>query len=206
MLGCDDYPALREFRYKARETMIFLGCLFDRKQEKELLSMTNLGMSNATNTFQWALIDGLNQHLVSPISIYNALPIGTYPRQFQKLILPTKNWSYHGSHNTELGCINLPFVKQYMRFCKAEQLLKQTKDKEIVVYSVYLPFLKAVQNLDSSYHVTLVVTDLPEFYDFGKTSLLRKWFRTRNNHKIVACLKRIDAFVLLSEQMKEPLA
>lgn len=185
--------------------MIFLGCLFDRMQEKELQSLSKVGISNAVNTFQWALINGLNQHMDIPVSIYNVLPVGVFPNQYKKLILPTKHWSYKGSKNIEIGCVNLPFIKQYMRFSMIKRLLKQTTDKQILIYSTYLPFLKAIQKLDSNYHITLVVTDLPEFYDLGKTFILQKWFRNWNNLKIAESLKRVDAFVLLTEKMKEPL-
>lgn len=186
--------------------MIFLSCLFERTKEKELQSLTNLGMSNAGNTFQWALIDGLNGNMDVPVSIYNALPVGTFPCQFKKLFLRTSSWSYQGSQNVEIGCINLPFIKQFMRFLKAKQLILKMKDKQILLYSTYLPFLQAVQKLDSSYHVTLVVADLPEYYDLVETSYLHKWFRKQNNRKILTALKRVDDFVLLTEQMKTPLA
>lgn len=185
--------------------MIFLGCLFNRDDETRLLKLCKNGLPNAVNTYQWTLIDGLNQNIDAPISIYNVLPVGTFPQQFKKFYLPTKKWTYCGSHNVEIGCINLPFIKQFVRFVKIKQLLYRAGDKEILIYSTYLPFLKAVQKLDSSYRVTLIVTDLPEFYDLRQVSRLHRWFRIKNNCKISAYLKRIDSFVLLTEQMKAPL-
>jgi len=51
--------------------MLLLGCLFDRKREKEILSLSRSGISNAANTFQWNLIDGINTQLDSPVNIVN---------------------------------------------------------------------------------------------------------------------------------------
>jgi len=185
--------------------MIFLGCLFNRNDEKNILENNKGGLSNAANTFQWNLIDGINEISEKPIDIVNVLPVGTYPNSYNRLFLETKDWSYGDSDNIEIGSINLPFLKQFVREKKIKRLIKKKGDKNIIIYSAYLPFLRAVRRLDKSYNISLIVTDLPEFYDLGKTSGLRKILRKANNKLIYKCLKRIDSFVLLTEQMKHPL-
>lgn len=185
--------------------MIFLGCLFDRKDEKSILDNNKGGLSNAANTFQWNLIDGINEISEKPIDIVNVLPVGTFPKNYNKLFLETKKWSYGASDNTEIGSINLPFLKQFIREKKVKNLIRKKGDKNIIIYSAYLPFLRAVRRLDKSYNISLIVTDLPEFYDLGKTSGFRKMLRKGNNKLIYKCLKRIDSFVLLTEQMRKPL-
>ena len=40
--------------------MLFLGCLFKEEDEKKILELSNSGVSNAVNTFQWNLLNGLN--------------------------------------------------------------------------------------------------------------------------------------------------
>lgn len=185
--------------------MLFLGCLFDREKEKEIMSLSNSGLMNASNTFEWNLIDGLSENLKKPVDIINVLPVGTYPKSYKKLFLKTFNWSYKGSRNTEIGCINLPFIKQFMRTVALKQAIKQKNDKNIIIYSTYLPFLKAIKNLDKSYHITLIVTDLPEYYDLAKISGVRRVLRNIYNKMVYKCLERVDDFVILTEQMKEPL-
>lgn len=184
--------------------MIFLGCLFDRTREKEYLQNSKTGLSNAANTFQWNLLEGFYQN-GRTVEILNALPVGTFPKRYKKLLLNSGPWGQNGHNNYELGCLNLPFVKQYQRYLKAKKLLKKSNDKNIVIYSAYEPFLKAAYKLDDSYNVTVIITDLPEFYDLGKTSSLKKRLRARNNKRIYKYLKRADGFVLLTEQMAEPL-
>jgi len=185
--------------------MIFLGCLFNKKNEDCYLAKSKVGLSNAANTFQWNLIDGLISETENGFKIFNILPVGIFPLQYKDLILNNISWKYENADCFEIGCVNLPFIKQYQRYKKCYKLLKNNQDKEIVVYSAYLPFLRAISKLDKSYNITLIVTDLPEFYDLGKTNLLKKYLRERNNKKIYKCMKRVNNFVLLTEQMKEPL-
>ena len=187
------------------DAMIFLGCLFERQNEKISMQRCRGGISNAVNGYQWNLIDGFNANTDKPTDIINVLPVGIWRLHYKQLILPTRRWSYEGSNNLELGCINLPFVKQHQRYKKCLRALKKSVDKNIVIYSAYLPFLKAISKLDRSFNVTLVVTDLPEFYDLGKVSALKRFLRRRNNKKVYKCMERVDKFVLLTEQMKDAL-
>lgn len=45
---------------------------------------------------------------------------------------------------------------------KQLELLTES-DKEILIYSTYLPFLRAIRKLKSDVKITLIVTDLPDF-------------------------------------------
>lgn len=183
--------------------MIFLGPLFQREQETTIISLTPSGsIQNQVNTFEWNVIEGLYENGVNDLQIINVLPVGTYPKNYKKLVLPDRKW---GENNIEVGCINLPFIKQFGRCRRIKRLVNHASQKEILIYSAYLPFLKAVYKLPRDKHVTLIVTDLPEYYDLAKTSPLKAFFRKRNNRKIYRCLERVDRYVLLTEQMKERL-
>lgn len=186
--------------------MIFLGCLYNNNEEKDILNLSKIGLQNAVNTFQLTLIDGLNENLSKPIDIINVLPVGTWPNNYKKIKLESKKWSYHGSNNIEVGSINIPILKQLIRTLKIRKYLDNIKCSEnIVVYSTYMPFLKAIYKLDKKYNITLIVTDLPEYYDLSNVSKLRKVVRYLNNKLIYKYLERVDQFVLLTEQMKIPL-
>ena len=161
--------------------MIVLGCLFDKNEDREIFKNTIGSVSNAANTYQWNLIDGLKEVLNEKLSIINVLPVGTYPKRYKKLFLPTRKWTYGNSHNIEIGCINLPFFKQIIRSHIIKQTLKKSKDKNILIYSAYAPFLKACYKLDKSYNISLIVTDLPEYYDLQKVSFFRAKMRSLNN-------------------------
>lgn len=185
--------------------MVFLGCLFEQEKEKYYLEKSRCGISNAVNGYQWSLIDGLNSCLELPIKIINVLPVGVFPFQYKELLLKSCKWKCSGVENYQVGCINVPFIKQYQRYRTCKRILKEIQDKDILIYSTYLPFLKAIYKLDSSYKITIIVTDLPEYYDLGKRNLVVDFFRKRNNRKIYKYMKRVDKFVILTEQMREPL-
>ena len=189
--------------------MLFLGCLFRKEEEIKILELSNGRVSNASNTFQWNLINGLNS--VIPLDIINVLPVGTYPKQYKKLFLKTNQWTIgENTNNLEIGAINLPFLKQYIRCKKIKKEIElrvsnNESSNNIIIYSAYLPFLKAVYKLNRQINITLIVTDLPEFYDLSRVGAIRKILRKINNYYIYKYLSRVDSFVLLTEQMKKPL-
>lgn len=185
--------------------MIFASPLFNREEEKKIISLSPRGVANAGNTFQWNLLDGLYQNSVSSVKIINALPVGVWPKNFRKLILKDKKWRVYNFECIELGCLNIPLIKQFMRYCKAKRLFQSSDDNNIVISTAYLPFLQAAKNLPKEKQVNVIITDIPEFYDIHKTSSLKKVLRKLHNKIVYNALKRVDKFVILTEQMKEPL-
>lgn len=189
--------------------MLFLGCLFNKEEEEIILELSNKRVSNASNTYQWNLIEGLLSY--TNVDIINVLPVGTYPKHYKKLVLDTKKWKFKSNpNNIEIGSVNLPFIKQYTRYKKTKKAInsaisKSEENKNIIIYSTYLPFLKAIYKLDKKINITLVVTDLPEYYDLSKVSYIRKIARKINNHYLYKYMTRIDSFVLLTKQMKNKL-
>lgn len=189
--------------------MLFLGCLFRKEQENEILKLSNIGIANAGNIFQWNLINGLDK--LTTVDIINVLPVGTYPKKYKKLFLKTEKWGKKNSQNNlEIGSINIPVLKQFIRYKKIQieiksRIIKRDKIDNIIIYSTYLPFLKAIYKLDKKTKITLIVTDLPEFYDLVKVGIIEKILRKINNKRIYQYLSRVDSFVLLTELMKIPL-
>lgn len=185
--------------------MLFLGLLFERSQEHLLASKSRGGLQNQVNTFQWNCIDGLYENGVDNLCIINALPVGTYPKRYSDAVIPSQEWEYNGGKHYQLGSLNLPVLKQWSRYRACKKLLRKLDDKEILIYSAYQPFMKAIKRLDKSRKVTLIVPDLPEYYDYARVNKIRKILRKINNRSIDKCMSRIDRFVLLTEQMKQPL-
>ena len=183
--------------------MIFLGTMFDPKDEKQILKKSKIGVPNASNLFQVRVLHGLKENGISNIKTLNVLPVGVWPKQYSCLFLKQKRWSIFGYDCLEIGTLNVPFFKQLIReyYVKKQLELLTESDKEILIYSTYLPFVRAIRKLKSDVKITLIVTDLPDFYDLGKVSGLKRKLRKINNKEIYRELKRIDRFVLLTEQM-----
>ena len=124
--------------------MLFLGCLFKEEDEKKILELSNSGVSNAANTFQWNLLNGLNN--TTSIDIINILPVGTYPKHYKRLFLKTNKWMWkENKDNLEIGAINIPGLKQYLRYKKVKKEIKRRlsnskRVSNIVIYSHTCPF------------------------------------------------------------------
>ena len=187
--------------------LVFMGPLYPENEEKSILDASSGSISSAPNVFQWNLIHGIEETLSHPIEIINCLPVGTWSRNFHRFFLKNRQWKNGEAVCHEVGCVNLPFIKQAMRASKAKRLLKKLlrPGDHLVLYSAYMPFLKAIHTLPKDVDVTVIITDLPEFYDLGQTSRLRKTLRNMQNRLVYRCLSRADRFVLLTEQMKEPM-
>lgn len=186
--------------------MIFLGPLFPKEQEEEILKKTRSGISNAANQFQWKLIDGLTAQLGRNMHVVNVLPVGTYPRHYRELLLRNRKWKIGDADCCEIGCLNLPLLKQLMRTVRLRRYLKNIDPREsILICTAYLPFLWAAHFLPASVQVTAIITDLPEYYDMHQVSVMRELLRKLHTRLVYRYMSRVDRFVLLTEQMALPL-
>lgn len=186
--------------------MIILGPLFPEEREQEMISASKRGVSNAANNFQWNLIKGICANTDEPLIVINALPVGTWPRNYKVFRLKDEDWSYGNIVGHEVGSWNIPLVKQFVRMRKARAWLeKYPRESELMVFTAYLPFLWAIGKRNSAHKVTAVITDIPEFYDMHQVSAFRKLLRRIHCKIVYHFMQRVDRFVLLTEQMAAPL-
>lgn len=187
--------------------LLFLGPLYPREDEEEIRANSIFAASNAPNVFQWNLLDGLCALAGERLRILNVLPVGTWPRAYKKICLPDADWRFGATEGHSIGSPNLPFLKQLVRSVKAKRILRRLADEntEIILYSAYMPFLRALYKLPKTVKITAIITDLPEFYDLGKTSRAKRRLRQWQNRMIDRYLRRVDRFVLLTDRMEEPL-
>lgn len=162
--------------------------------------------SSAPSVFQWSLIRGIEHNLCHSIPIVNVLPIGTWPN-YADIVLKTEAWDNNGSVCQQIGSANLPFLKQLQRSLHIRKYLKRTikEHDEIIVYSTYFPFLWAIRSLPATVKTTLIVTDLPEYYDLDEVGLIRRILRKMQNAMLYKCLSRVDRYIILTEKMAERL-
>lgn len=191
-----------------KSNYIFMGPLFLEDEEQKFYSLCNGYVpSIASNVFQWSLIHGIENRLGHEIDIIHCLPIGSFPKSSNKIKFNNKEARRGVSKVYEIGCINLPVLKQLTRYYFTKRILRELRDEnvEIILYSTYFPFLQALKKSKKNLSITLIVTDLPEFYDVGEVKLFRKILRYIQNIIIYKCLERVDRYVLLTEQMKKRL-
>ena len=170
-------------------------------------------MQAAANTYQWALLDGFIENQAD-ITLFNTLPVGTFPKYYNELAIPSRKWKYRDIDCEEIGFLNLHFFKQLSRklnyIKKIRSWIKNGRgEKTIVSYSLYLPFLKALKWVKKTHpevKTSVVVTDL-----YGKNGIptknrIKAFLMQCYQKKIDRLTKYIDSFVILTEHMKKPLS
>jgi glycosyltransferase involved in cell wall biosynthesis len=191
--------------------MIFIGSIYQKAYENEILKFSNVGLANADNTLQYNIIGGIEENLNETLKIINVPNIGSYPKLYKKIILKSTGWKHRElSNDTQVGTFNLPILKHIIIYRKLKktiinELKYGIKHENIIIYSTYLPFLKAIYKLNENYKVTLIVTDLPELYNNAKVNFIKNIFLKLSYKMVYKNISRVDSFVLLTEQMKDPL-
>lgn len=190
--------------------ILFLGTLFNKDEEDTLLKKSKVGLQNQANDYQWAIINGLYNIDNISLDIFGTVPVGTYPKYYRELILKNKEWKNNKYNYIEVGAFNLPLFKQFTRFINFRSKINEwsetyiNEDKHIIAYSTYLPFLLALYKLNKKIKITMIVTDVPEFDNMtSDNNKLLRLIRKLHNKLIYILMKRIDSFVLITEQMKE---
>ncbi len=192
---------------------LFLTLLYPEKAVAEVTRDSKDGLQNQINNYQWAFVKGMEENLREgeTLSILNAMPVGVFPLHYRKLFLPSREWQEGFS---ELGSWNLPWVKQWQRKRKAAKAINQwakasAKNRSVLIYSLYLPYLQAVLRAKKSFpdlRATVIVTDLPNELGIasGRQGFLKRMEYRMGREKMELC-RELDGFVLLTKHMAEAL-
>ncbi|MBC6003811.1 MAG: glycosyltransferase [Paeniclostridium sordellii] len=193
----------------------FLGGLFPREIEEEIVANSIGNIDNAANVLQWNFINGLEANNGDPINIINSLYIGSYPKRYKKLYIKTSEFRKNvKSQNINVGFINIFGVKQYLRYFSIKKYLKlwandKKENKVIIAYaltSVFVKALKYIKMVNPNIKTCIIVPDLPEYMNTSDdVSKIYKILKHIEIKSISKNLKYIDNFVLLTEQMSKAL-
>lgn len=193
---------------------LFLGLQYNNERESEYLNLSKHGLSAASNELQWNLCDGFVQHLGRNFEILTALPVGCYPKHFGKIRLEHQSWEYRGVSVKEIGSWNLPVLKQLERARRCADYIqnwinKNPDDQHVVIlYSLYLPYFKAVQRIKRIYtslRSVLIVPDLPGKYGILPNNYVKARIAASAGYKAMKLAESFDGYVVLTEQMTKPL-
>lgn len=187
--------------------------LYPKEYLPQIESDSLIPLQNAANNFQWALVKGFASISNVNVSICNSLYIGSYPQRHRKKTIPTFSFSHDGtSENLNVGFNNRSVIKIFSKYKNTMKELnkwaKQEGDnKVLLVYALTDPFIEIAYRIKTKYPnitVCYVVPDLPEYMNSQNGErYIKQIFFNRYKKFVNSCLKRIDCFVLLTEQMKE---
>ena len=194
--------------------ILMLSLLYPEDQLDEITRNTKDKLQNQINNYQRAFIDGIRSNLRADekLDVLNCLPVGIFPLQYRQLFL--RNGLHDQGTIRQLGCINLPWLKQNGRkhsvYSAIERWLKQSpENRTVLLYTQYLPYMEAVAKLKKRYpdlKAAVIVTDLPNELGLasGRKGILKKIEYQRGSKSMALC-QQMDGFILLTQPMADAL-
>ncbi len=194
--------------------ILFLGRLYPRELETEIVSKSHDNMEDAQNALQWNLIEGLDRINNTPVKIINIIPVGSYPKYYDDCYIKTRFFKHHPkAEDINVGYLNLcyakhPLLKYYIfPYAKDWAARKTGKQKIIFLYTMDNDFLycvKRLKRIDPSIHCCTVIADLPDYMNLSiRKRRVLSWYLKHVTKSIKRKVKYTDSFVLLTKLMKE---
>lgn len=188
----------------------FLGLLYDQNCEKQLLKMNQYSLQPQINQYEWGFISGMNEALHIKMAVFGSIPFGSFPRHSNVgIVAKDLIKSDYGVDYT--GFINFYVIREKIRqvvFFRKLQTYVDSSDEPVTlfVYSLYHPFVKCIDKLKNKYakkvRIVLIVPDLVGKYAIQYKNPFKKLFYGFHADEQLRLAERADAFVFLTEAMK----
>ncbi|MDY4810593.1 MAG: glycosyltransferase, partial [Muribaculaceae bacterium] len=184
--------------------VLFIGSIYSESFRNVLLK-AGLPTSSAGQTFQTALLNGLDQ--LCNVRVISEFFIPTYPK-FKKCFIPSGKFNHKDDeiNDTSISFVNLPLLKKASQFFSYYREVRRNLNwaDVIIVYEATSRQLLAPVLAAKKKPKIAIVPDLPEYmsdnsnpvYVFAKK--IDRWL-------IDFAMKRFNGFVLLSHFMKDRL-
>lgn len=184
--------------------VLFIGSIYS-SSFKKILTDAGLPISSAGQTFQTALLNGLDQ--LCNVRVISEFFIPTYPK-FKKCFIPSGKFNHKDDeiNDTSISFVNLPLLKKASQFFSYYREVRRNLNwaDVIIVYEATSRQLLAPVLAAKKKPKIAIVPDLPEYmsdnsnpvYVFAKK--IDRWL-------IDFAMKRFNGFVLLSHFMKDRL-
>ena len=185
---------------------VFVGFLFDEDKEKELLATSKRGVSTAPNQYQKGFLSGLDQK----VEILSAISTGAFPRLNKRLVFRKGTKEIPEGTITYLPFLNFYLVRDWtfrrQIYRQLKKIIKNQPHTTVYVYSIHLPFMKALRKLKKKYgekfQYCLIIPDLA-----GRYGLIRRGIKGLKDRmdaqKKMSLANEADSFVFLTEAMKD---
>lgn len=193
---------------------IFCSSIYNIDKYDLLRAQSKVNLSLADHNLNYNIIKGLDLLTHNGVRLVNSVPLPSYPK-FSKIFIKKEKWNHDIKKHTDdvnIGCINLPLIKQISRYfaCYHElkKIIKNTQDERInlLVYDLHLPLVKAIKRIKRKYpfiHTCAILPDIPDaminvIYGDKPPKLACHYI-----HKKMQCINQFDCYVFLTEYMKE---
>lgn len=185
---------------------IFLSLLFNKEHETDYLNKIGF-LPMSLQNFQSYLVGGFRDNSIKDFMIINTLPFPSFPR-FGGAKIKSDNFDLCGYNCETIEYLNFPVIKNFSKQSSVvKTLLKRIDPNEcncIIVYSLYIPYLKACLKIKKLYPNTkihVIIPDLPYPYSpKPKSAVVRVW-DALYERKSIKIAKRFDSFTFLTSDM-----
>ncbi len=188
--------------------------LFPDEYRNQIEKDSVRGIQNAADKLQGAIVRGLSQVEGVNVSIVNSLYIGSYPRRYRRMRIPSFAFSYAGNvPGKNVGFCNLTAYKWLSRYRGIKKAIKawakteSQRQKVLLIYALTTPFTQMAAYVKKHFKdikVCIVVPDLPEY--MNPAAMQKTVFRFLKNREIAMIrrsIRNVDSYVLLTDTMKE---
>lgn len=185
--------------------LIFLGLFFCEESLKEAYKASKRVLM-APHKFQMNLLSGFEQVDGLDVAAFHVPPTGSFPVNYNKIV----SKEYINGNRRQIGYLNLPALKHWIQKRKLKKLIKkqvknsQDEDINILVYSLYQPYLQVIKSIKKKHpqlQTSLILTDpVPGRGDFDK--FMKPKYIKRGN-KLVSLAKSVDRFIVLTKYLAE---
>lgn len=196
---------------------LFIGGLYPKEKIDSIMENSKRGIQLAANNFQWDLVKGFDKNLQEPIKIMNIMFIGSYPKNYNKLLIKGFEFSHSlYSKDVNLGFLNIPILKHFTRAFKERSTIREwvksnsSNKKMVFIYSLdprFVRIVKLIKRYNSKVTICISINDLPENIMLGKNNqsiIIRLW-KSYNKIRVRNGLKHVDCFMIVTKQIKEKL-
>ncbi|WP_396128568.1 hypothetical protein [Exiguobacterium mexicanum] len=109
--------------------IVFLGGLFPKEIETTISENSKGNVQNAANNLQWEIVLGIDSNIDDKLKIINSLYIGSYPKRYKKIFIPTTKFAHslegNDAQDVNVGFVNLTGFKNYHRYHTLKPFLKE---------------------------------------------------------------------------------
>lgn len=163
---------------------------------------------NSADAFSYSIFNGLTENLNDEFKCINIAPLGAFPRYNGS---PYFNNHKYIDKGVEVNCIPFSTVIGYMYYSIYRNLklalrkeIEPDKRNVILLYSINIPALKAIQDIRHTFNgLFKTVLIIPDFLEDCMTKSIGTTIKKSIFGEINQYYKEIDAFVFLTEQMKD---
>jgi len=192
--------------------VLFLTGLFPKEIREEIVANSKYNTQFAADALQWSFVEGMTSYY-KDIRLLNFPFIGSYPTLYKtpriKQFRFGKEMGFDGLNVSYFNFIALKNIDIYRKAKEniLEWARKNEGKKTLLIYAVYLPFLKAaiaVKKEISDLKVVVIIPDMPIFMG-GPNNVFYRAFKKYTRDALEKCYNHLDGYVMISKYMIEML-